>query len=165
MVPGSYRVLVYGYGNPGRQDDGIGVEIVTRLERECPGIQTDCNYQLNVEDSLRISEFDAVIFVDASLDAGEPFDFYRIQPSQDITFTTHSMLPNSVLSLCSELYDRCPDGFVLAVRGYDWELVEGLSDRARENCDKAIGFLRGLLLNPTAQALNRAAISISNRNT
>ncbi len=26
------QILVYGYGNPGRQDDGLGVELVRRLE-------------------------------------------------------------------------------------------------------------------------------------
>ncbi len=159
MTSGAYKVLVYGYGNPGRQDDGVGVELAMIIEKECPNIQADYNYQLNVEDSLRIAEFDAVIFIDASLDAVEPFEFMKIQPSHDITFTTHSMLPNSVLSLCQELYGGCPDAFVLAVRGYEFDFAEGLSPRASRNFSKAYDFLKGLLLEPSEETLSHAAIS------
>jgi hydrogenase maturation protease len=161
---GEYRVLVYGYGNPGRQDDGIGVEIATRLEKEAQGIRVDCNYQLNVEDALMLSEFDAVIFVDASLDSGEPFEFRRIEPSMEITFTTHSMSPQSVLALCSELYDKNPDAFVLAVRGYEWDLQEGLTSRAQDNCEKAYEFLERLLAHPSPGVLNEAAIKYDTLN-
>ncbi len=157
MDSGEFKVLVYGYGNPGRMDDGIGVEIAERIEREFPGIAVDSNYQLNVEDAYRLSGIDAVIFVDASLDSGEPFEFRRVEPSLNITFTTHSMLPDSVLSLCAELYGRHPDAYVLAVRGYSWDLNEGLSAGAKANSERAYEFLRDLLQNPSPRAFKDAA--------
>jgi len=136
-------VLVYGYGNPGRQDDGLGPALIGMLERErIPGVVTDCNYQLQIEDAVAISGSDAVIFVDASCAGGEPFAFGGLEPSNDITFTTHAMSPASVLALSHELYGRPARAYLLAIRGYEWEPVEGLSPAAAGNLDAAFRFIR-----------------------
>ena len=69
------KVLVFGIGNPGRQDDGLGPALVEQAEKLLPGqlssasnlqIDYDANYQLNVEDAETISAYDLVYFVDAS---------------------------------------------------------------------------------------------------
>ncbi len=135
-------LFIYGFGNPGRQDDGLGPAIIEKLDNDgIPGITTDCNYQLNIEDAHNISQSKTVIFVDASVNADEPFTFTKIGPSADITFTTHTMSPESVLALCSEIYSRTPDAYVLAIRGYEWEFKEGLSPKAAKNFNEAYGFL------------------------
>lgn len=135
-------ILVYGFGNPGRQDDGLGPAIIERLEgEEIPGVVTDCNYQLNIEDAYSIAENDIVVFVDASLDAEEPFSFVRIEPSAEITFTTHSMSPQSVLALCAELYDRKLEAYVLGIKGYEWDFEVGLTLKAENNFNEAYKFL------------------------
>ncbi len=133
---------MYGFGNPGRQDDGLGPMIIDKLETEnIAGITTDSNYQLNIEDADNISGSDIVIFVDASIDADEPFSFKRIEPSAEITFTTHSMSPESVIALCGDIYGRVPESYVLAIRGYEWEMFEGLSEKAMKNFNEAYRFL------------------------
>lgn len=135
-------IYVYGFGNPGRQDDGLGPMIIDKLETEnIAGITTDSNYQLNIEDADNISGSDIVIFVDASIDADEPFSFKRIEPSAEITFTTHSMSPESVIALCGDIYGRVPESYVLAIRGYEWEMFEGLSEKAMKNFNEAYRFL------------------------
>lgn len=137
------RILVFGYGNPGRQDDGLGPALVGMLEEErFPGITTDCNYQLQIEDAAAVSEHDAVIFVDASCVGEEPFTFSELEPSNEITFTTHTMSPASVLALCHELYGTSVRAYLLAIRGYEWELVEGLSPMAGKNLDLACRFIK-----------------------
>ena len=45
------RILVYGYGNPGRQDDGLGIEMTSMIQewinRHHLGCMTsESNYQL-----------------------------------------------------------------------------------------------------------------------
>jgi len=65
------RVLIYGYGNPGRQDDALGNEMVKKIqdwidEHKLKCMETDSNYQLNIEDAEKISEWPIVVFVDAS---------------------------------------------------------------------------------------------------
>ncbi len=135
-------IYVYGFGNPGRQDDGLGPMIIDKLDTEnIAGITTDSNYQLNIEDADNISRSDIVIFVDASIDADEPFSFKQIEPSAEITFTTHSMSPESVIALCGDIYGRVPETYVLAVRGYEWEMFEGLSEKAMNNFNEAYRFL------------------------
>ena len=136
------KIYIYGFGNPGRQDDGLGPAIIERLEAEkIQGIITDCNYQLNIEDADNISGSSVVIFVDASIDADEPFSFREIEPAAEITFTTHSMSPESVIALCSDIYNRAPEAYVMAIRGYEWDFSEGLSLEAMNNFNKAYQFL------------------------
>ncbi len=136
------RLFVYGFGNPGRQDDGLGPAIIDKLENDkVEGIIIDSNYQMNIEDAHNISQCESVIFVDASIDAEEPFSFYKIEPSANITFSTHTMSPESVLALCKELYDKDMDAYVMAIRGYEWDFIEGFSSKAVSNFDEAYLFL------------------------
>lgn len=138
----STSVIVYGYGNPGRQDDGLGPAMIERIEAAgLPRVQTRCNFQLNVEDAYTIAGGRAVIFVDASVDGDEPYAFYEIEPSAEIRFTTHSMAPQSVLALCNDLFNSERKAYMLSIRGYTWEFEEGLSAEAAQNLDQAYAFL------------------------
>ncbi len=140
------RILVLGIGNPGRGDDGLGPELVDRIERAAlPGVDTDANYQLNVEDALACSAHDLVVFVDASNDGPEPYSFTEIAPAREIAFTTHELAPASVLALCEDLYGRRPEARLLAVRGCEWDIGDGLSPRATRNLAEAEAFLTNFL--------------------
>ncbi len=131
-------LLIYGYGNPGRQDDGIGVALVEELEawakaEGLPGLAFDTNYQLNAEDALAVAGARAVLFVDAAREGPEPFEFKRLTPRGEIAFSTHAMSPESVLALAAELYDARPPAWILAIRGYSWEPSETPTEAARSN--------------------------------
>jgi len=150
---GKPRVLVYGYGNPGRQDDGVGIALVDELEAwaltaERPWLTFDRNYQLNAEDALAASGHDVVVFLDASRDQGEPFRFAAIGPSDAVSFSTHAMSPESVLALCRDLYGARPAGRLLTIRGYSWEPNEAMTAEARGNLEAARGWLEPLLESP-----------------
>jgi hydrogenase maturation protease len=140
-------VLVYGYGNPGRQDDGLGpavVEALTPLGLE--GVTLDANYQLNVEDAALVAEHDAVIFVDADATGPEPFWFGPIEPSPEASFSTHSVRPEAVLALARGALGGSTAGYVLGVRGYAFdEFGEELTDGARRNLAAALAFLGAAL--------------------
>ena len=137
-----FRTLIYGIGNPGRRDDGLGPKLVSLIEAEgIDNVDCDSNYQLNIEDALTCSHYDAVVFVDASETTAPPFEFKELEPAREIAFTTHELSPASVLALTEELYARRPRAWMLAVRGYEWELAEGLSPRAEINLSAALAFL------------------------
>ena len=141
------KILIIGIGNPGRGDDGLGPALAAGLAGidpealpegaviEIPGrsISAVWKYQLNIEDAALVRDYDAVVFADASREGGEPVTFGEIAPAAAIAFTTHELSPPAVLALCEELYGRSPRGHLLAVRGYAWELGEGLSPEARRN--------------------------------
>jgi hydrogenase maturation protease len=140
------RTLVYGYGNPGRQDDGAGVVLVEELTAwaqmgDRPWLTFDCNYQLNVEDALAAAEQDVVIFADASCDQREGFRFRRLRPRPARSFSTHAMSPESVVALSRELYGARPAAYLLTVRGYAWEPNGLLTPEARTNVEAAAAFM------------------------
>lgn len=148
----SKPLLVYGYGNPGRQDDGIGVQLVEELEawarrKKIRGLVCDTNYQLNAEDALAVAGSRAVVFVDAARAGRPPFEFGPLKPQKDISFSTHAMPPESVLALARELYGPPPPAWILAIRGYEWEPAAAPTPAALANRTAAAEFLQGWLRN------------------
>lgn len=144
------RILIYAYGNPGRQDDGLGNRFVEELEKwvrdnQIPNIEFESNYQLNIEDAANIAGKDVVIFVDASEEDIENIDFSIVEPSEGTSeFTTHSASPSFVLALCIQLYDKHPKTYLLQIKGYEWDFREGLSEKAAKNLEKALEFWKDL---------------------
>lgn len=148
------RILIYGYGNPGRQDDGLGVSLVERLEEWCaeylPGIvDFDSNYQLNIEDALTISEYDMVVFADASVEDISSYTVTRVEPSAKTEFTMHAMSTEFVLHLCQTLYGKFPEVYLLHLKGYEFEMKMGMTQKAEENLKAAEDFLKNALKEAT----------------
>lgn len=140
------RVLVYGFGNPGRQDDGLGPRVIEEIEsRGFRSVQTDANYQLQIEDAAEMIKYDLVIFVDATVRSQHPYVVQRVRPSSEISFTSHVVSPDSVLAICRDIFNKAPETWVIGIRGYDFEFIEGLSDRAQSNFEKALDFITLLL--------------------
>jgi hydrogenase maturation protease len=152
------RILLYGYGNPGRGDDGLGpalVEAVAALD--LPGTAVDANYQLAVEDAAEIGAYATVVFADAALDGPAPFCFSRIDDSTIeragwrvgylAGWTSHSVFPGQVVALAHQLFGSQVGAYILGIRGYDFgELNEGLSAGATANLARAIAFVREALV-------------------
>ncbi|PRC45939.1 Ni/Fe hydrogenase, partial [Mycobacterium sp. ITM-2017-0098] len=83
--------LIYGIGNVGRQDDGLGWAFVDWLEAQgcCPSAQVQRSYQLLIEDADLISTKRRVLFVDATKDESVmSFELHRPVPKMDFTFTS-----------------------------------------------------------------------------
>ena len=146
-------ILIYGYGNPGRQDDGLGPALVDALENWLaaaprPGLDLDANYQLNAEDALAVANHDTVIFVDATADTdGAPFSFRPLVPAAAIAFSTHALAPETVLALCRELYGKSPAAHLLAIRGQAWEPNASMTPAATANLAAALAFIKSFLGN------------------
>lgn len=137
------RILVFGYGNPSRQDDGLGPALAAAFEEmDLPGVVVDSNYQLTVEDAATVAEYDVAVFVDAATEGLEPFSLEPIVPRPNPSFSTHSVRPEAVMSLAHELFDAKTAGFVLAIRGYAFEpYISELTEKAGQNLREAIEFL------------------------
>lgn len=136
------RVYVYGYGNPGRQDDGVGVKIADMIDTLAfPNVIAESGYQLNIETAADIAKADVVFFVDASSKGAEPFFFKKIEPALEISFSTHALSPDSFMAVCSELCSKTVPAYMLAVRGYAWEFNEPMTAKAEYNMKKALEFL------------------------
>ena len=142
------KILLLGYGNPARGDDGLGPALAGAVaDRRIPGVRVETGFQLALEDVLDMAEHDVVIFADAALEGPEPFFF---QPQEDEagteTFTTHSFRPGSLVALAGELFASRPAAWVLGIRGYDFEMFrEELTPQAEQNLAAALRFLVPLL--------------------
>jgi len=142
------KTLVYGYGNPGRQDDGLGVVCAEEIEKwiKAEGIsdiETDSNYQLNIEDAATIAAYDRVIFIDATIEPINDILFTKVDASEaHIEFTMHAVSPSFVVDLCNKIYQKTPDVWLMHIKGYEWELAEGLTEKGKINLEKSLKFLK-----------------------
>lgn len=136
-------ILVYGYGNPARLDDGLGPALVHELAaRRITGVSLETGYQLQVEDAALIAEHDVVVFADADATCAGPFEIRWVEPRPESAFTTHSVAPEALLALAHEHFGARTLGFVLGIRGYEFnEFGEDLSPGAQRNLAAAADFM------------------------
>jgi hydrogenase maturation protease len=138
------RVLLIGYGNPGRQDDGLGPALAEELEkRAIDGLDVEANYQLTVEDAHVAAEHDVAIFADAALGGAGPYVFRRVDPAaRSAGCGSHTVQPEEVAGLAVELFHASTAFYTLAIRGYAFDAFgERLSDAARQNLADALAFI------------------------
>lgn len=136
-------ILLIGYGNPGRGDDGLGPALATRIgARGLPGVAVKIDYQLKVEHALDVSKSDIVVFADAQMSASAPYDIAPLEADVSADVTSHHLSPGAVLTLADLLFAAAPQAFVLGISGVEFDRIkEGLSDEARKNLGRAEAFL------------------------
>lgn len=149
-----YKILIYGYGNPGRQDDGLGNLFVDLLEewvktQELKGFEFDSNYQLNIEDAAAVADKDLVIFADASTEDIEDFILTPVDASTKVAFTTHAASPGYIMGLSKKLYNKFPPTYLLHIRGYEWDFKEGICKQAMQNLEGSLKMMKEKLLDPS----------------
>ncbi|WP_454622466.1 hydrogenase maturation protease [Bradyrhizobium cenepequi] len=132
-----------GHGNRRRRDDGLGPAAAAEIEKiGWPNVTTSNNYQLGIDDAAQIATHDVVWFVDAAREGDVPCTLRRISAALDITFTGHLLKPETVLAIADQQFGRCPEAHLVSIRGYEFDLREGLSDRARSNLALAVTLMR-----------------------
>jgi hydrogenase maturation protease len=141
------RILVIGYGNPGRGDDGLGPALIEQLEAlAIPGVTLESDYQLTIEHAALAAEHDIVVFADAAADAESLYYFREVSPTSVDAFTSHGVTPGEVLALASSCFKASPAGYLLGMRAQTLDrFEEGLSAAAREGLDAALEHLREFL--------------------
>jgi hydrogenase maturation protease len=153
----SKNILIIGYGNPDRQDDGVAWHILTdlagRLNRPVPDDyqegfpESDENpallfdLQLIPEHAEIVSKADVAIFIDAHT-GGIPEDLQvrTLSPHFQNSPFTHHFTPESCLSLAETISGKAPAAFLVTVRGFEFgfsrELSPGTLPLAREAADR-----------------------------
>ena len=149
------KVLLYGFGNIGRQDDGLGVLLIEHLEELVKNSDLECidfevNYQLNIEDAHTISQYDIVFFADACLNQANPIEVARVEPSEKTEFTMHAMNPSFILHLCNVLYNEAPETYLVTMRGSEFEFGQPITGEAQVSLDLAVDLMMKMLSDFTA---------------
>jgi hydrogenase maturation protease len=157
------RVLVIGYGNPGRGDDGLGPALAALVEAMgLPGVTVETDYQLTVDHAGMMAGFDVVIFADAMMGIEGPFRFFLVPSVAPGDLGSHQVSPEAALALARLLFGVEPQGWVLGIAGEAFgEVSEGLSVRAEENLREAVEFLRGVITDRSGVDLGHRHAALS----
>jgi hydrogenase maturation protease len=134
-----FKLLLFGYGNPGRGDDALGPLLIERMN-QLKLANTTCliDMQLLIEHATDLTGFDQIIFVDADMSCKEPIEFSAIDAKRDNSYTSHAVTPAALLYIYQQIYQRAaPLAFLLRIRGYHFELGDPLSAQANRNLDAA----------------------------
>ena len=94
------RVVVLGWGNETRADDGIGPALCARIEAAgWPHVTVIEDFQLQIEHALDLDGADLVLFIDAGFETPAPFFFAPTAPRAGMTHSSHGLQPEAVLDV------------------------------------------------------------------
>ncbi|MGA9529451.1 MAG: hydrogenase maturation protease [Terriglobales bacterium] len=124
------RILIVGFGNPLRSDDGVGWHAAQQLSRDdAPsGVKILACQQLTPEIASFASPAEKVLFVDAA-HQGVPGEIKcrRIVPATSSGEYSHELSPAALLTLAQTLYGRCPPAWLLTITGESFATGDSLS--------------------------------------
>lgn len=131
-------VLVIGYGNTLRGDDGIGPAVAADVARlGLPGVRAIAVHQLTPELAADLAETDLVVFVDAAM-SGEPVSVLQLEAVAADSGMTHATDPRGLLALAFAVYGGSPRAWLVTAAGADYGFRDGLSPTGRERSRDAL---------------------------
>jgi hydrogenase maturation protease len=140
-------VLVIGYGNPLRGDDGVGClvaeEVAKRIFDPESKVQVVACHQLNPELAETIAETRAVIFVDASVDLkpGEVKVSTVLPDRFSPDGITHHMKPSALLATASELFGQAPPAKAVVIGAASFDFGMQLTPEVRGAITRALNLV------------------------
>ncbi len=160
-VPGS-SLLILAVGNPSRGDDALGPLFLERLAAEWErgggwkNVELLTDFQLQIEHAVDLEGRALALFVDASVSGPSPYQFTRLQPARDTSYTSHALSPAAILHVYAQINPNPPPpAFQLAIRGEHFELGEPLSAAAEANLTAALEFAGRLLARQNVETWGR----------
>lgn len=134
------KLLLFGYGNPSRGDDALGVNLIDRITLlRFNYVECQSDMQLQIEHVTDLINCDQVLFIDADLSCAEPYVYSKVVAAKDGSYTTHAMTPSALLHVYQEVYGcAAPPSFLLRIRGYHFGLDTALSIKATVNLEVAV---------------------------
>lgn len=134
-------LLVIGYGNPLREDDGLGWRVAEELQTCRPEAAVLVCQQITPELAEPLSRATHVAFVDIA--ANQLPGALTVTPVYPDTPTnanfTHQMTPSTVLYLAQVLYGNVPEARLYTVGGQAFGYGETLSTKVAEALPSLIG--------------------------
>ena len=114
------KVLVIGYGNTLRSDDGVGIYAVREMQKSPTrsNIEFMEVHQLQLELAEPISQMNLVIFIDAAMHgiSGETH-YEEVFAAPKSAGMSHSTDPETLLLAAKALYGRAPKAILATVAG------------------------------------------------
>ncbi len=130
-------LLLIGYGNDLRSDDGAGRVVADRIEEMgLEGVRVLSASQLMPEMALELAAARRVVFVDASV-AVEVLTERVVQPGGSGSVMTHRGDPGSLLAMASE-EGHVPEAVLLEIPATNFQMGFDLSPPTAAGVEKAV---------------------------
>jgi hydrogenase maturation protease len=147
------RVLIIGYGNPLRSDDGFGWHAAHELTTRLQGLNVEvlARQQLTPELAETASHFRLVIFIDAAVDLPsgelryEKITQTKTSQQREASSFSHSLTPASLLACTAELYAKFPEAYCVSVGGESFAEGESISPTMLAAFEPLLAQVRSLL--------------------
>lgn len=138
-------LLVIGYGNTLRCDDGVGPRVAEAVAAlHLPGVQTLVCQQLSPEHADPISQADTVVFVDAAVDAPLEVQWRELAPGDTTQLIAHAADPRTMLALARDVFGHAPRAWWLTIPAVSLEFSEQLTPVAERGCAEAVKKIQSL---------------------
>jgi hydrogenase maturation protease len=151
------KLLLLGYGNPDREDDGVAWHILRALttklglippesyEDEFPAsaqIEFAFYLQLTPEMAEEVAKYAYVCFIDAHTgNIPERVRLIDVESEFQNSPFTHHLTPQSLISMCETIYGKKPDAALLSVLGHRFLFSRELSDETAELVPQAVDLI------------------------
>jgi len=143
------EILIIGYGNTLRGDDGAGVQVAEIVsEWELPNVRSLPVHQLTPELAEAIAGAKLAIFIDAcSSSKFRQLQVRSLTVEEDygISATTHSCDPRSLLQIAQFLYGNAPPAWWLLIPSTNFEFTEELSFVTQKGMAQALIKIKELI--------------------
>ncbi len=141
------EILVIGVGNTLREDDGVGVHLVRKLQNSFSG-RLDCLevYDPDILLAEQMAEYAETLVIDAMIiEDGAPFRLVPLLPAKSMLpsagFVTHAFDWGAVLKMTEELFGKTLKTSLVGVSARNFGISETLSPFCHSNAEKAFDFL------------------------
>jgi len=132
-------LLVIGYGNTLRGDDGVGPRVAEAVARlALPGVCARAFPLLTPELAEPISKAGVVIFVDAAVDAPRDVRMRKLAPAASSQVMAHAASPATLLALARDVFGRAPEAWWLTIPVEELGIGETLTPLAQRGVAVAI---------------------------
>lgn len=132
-------LLVIGYGNTLRSDDGAGPRVAEAVAAmNLPGVRALVCPLLTPELADPISQTRAVLFVDAAVDAPHEVRLRRLEPAESAQIMTHAADPRTLLALAREVFGHAPEAWWLTIPAVNFDFGGGFSEPTQQGIAAAL---------------------------
>lgn len=138
-------LLVIGYGNTLRGDDGVGPRVAEAIEKlNLPGVRTLVCQQLSPEYADLVSRAQTVVFVDAAVDAPREVQLRKLEPGESSQLMAHAADPRTLLALARDVFSHAPQAWWLTIPAVKLDFSEELTPEAQRGFEEAVEKIQAL---------------------